>query len=89
MLGREEPAVTGFSLTALASIAVGLTIGATATVGATLVLEDQDDVAPSQHVPASSAPHLLNYGDRCYHGHCVPCTSTQDCLNKLPPWMHP
>jgi hypothetical protein len=88
MSGREEPAVTGFSLAALASIAAGLSIGAAATVGVTLVLEDHD-VPPAQRMPAPSAPHLLNYGDRCYHGHCIPCNSPQDCLNKLPPGLRP
>jgi len=30
----------------------------------------------------------VGYGDRCYHGHCLPCDSVQGCLNKLPPGLH-
>ncbi len=81
--------MTGFSLAALASLAAGVSIGAVATVGVTIVLEDHGDVAPAQRVSVSSTPHLLNYGDRCYHGHCIPCNSPQDCLNKLPPGLRP
>jgi hypothetical protein len=80
--------VTGFSLAAAASIAAGLSLGAAATVGVTLAVEHHN-VAPAQNVPTPSAPHLVEYGDRCYHGYCVPCNSPQDCLNKLPPGLRP
>jgi hypothetical protein len=76
--------MTGFTLVAVASIAAGLSIGAAATVGVTLALEDHS-IAPAQGPPTPSGPHLVQYGDRCYHGHCVPCDSVQGCLNKLPP----
>jgi hypothetical protein len=29
----------------------------------------------------------VQYGDRCYHGHCLPCDSVQGCVNKLPPLL--
>ncbi len=80
--------MTGFTLAAAASIAVGLSIGAAATVGVTLAVDDHN-VAPAQGVPTRSAPYLVQYGDRCWHGHCLPCDSKQDCLNKLPPEMRP
>jgi hypothetical protein len=83
--------MTGFSLAAAASIAVGLSIGAAATVGVTLAVEGHD-APPAQTPPAPqnpSGPYLVNYGDRCYHGHCLPCDSVQGCLNKLPPGLIP
>jgi hypothetical protein len=80
--------MTGFTLAAAASIAAGLSIGAAATVGVTLAVQDHS-APPAQGVPSQSGPHLVEYGDRCYHGHCVPCNSPQDCLNKLPPWLRP
>ena len=79
--------MSGFTLAA-ASIAAGLSIGAAAVVGVTLAVEDHD-VARAHRVLTPSAPHLVEYGDRCYHGHCLPCNGPQDCVNKLPPWLRP
>ncbi|MDT5116610.1 MAG: hypothetical protein QOE30_2349 [Mycobacterium sp.] len=64
----------GMTLAAAAGIAAGLMIGAAATVGVTLAVEDHSMV-PAQTPPATpipSGPFLVNYGDRCWHGHCVP-----------------
>ncbi|HSS25859.1 MAG TPA: DUF2613 domain-containing protein [Mycobacterium sp.] len=80
--------MTGFTLAAAASIAAGLSIGAAVTVGVTLAVEDHSTV-PAQGPPARSGPYLVEYGDRCYHGHCLPCDSVQGCLNKLPPELRP
>jgi hypothetical protein len=63
--------MSGFRLAAAASIAAGLSIGAATTVGVTLAVEDRD-VARAQRVPTPSTPHLVQYGDRCYQGHCLP-----------------
>jgi Protein of unknown function (DUF2613) len=63
--------MSGFTLAAAASIAAGLSIGAAAIVGVTLAVEDHD-VARAQRVRTPSAPHLVEYGDRCYQGHCLP-----------------
>ena len=78
--------MAGFTLAAAASIAVGLSIGAAATVGVTLALEavEGDGMAPTHRSPNPSGPYLVQYGDRCFHGHCLPCDSVQGCLNKLP-----
>ena len=76
--------MAGFTLTAAASIAAGLSIGAAATVGVTLAL-DNHSLAPAQSPPAPSGLYLVQYGERCFHGHCLPCDSLQGCLNKLPP----
>jgi hypothetical protein len=83
--GREEPAVSGFSLAALASIAAGLSLGAVATVGVTLAANDH---APAQVVPApaQSGPHLVEYGFRIP---ALPCNSVQSCKNRLPPGLRP
>jgi hypothetical protein len=65
--------MAGFSLAAVASIAAGLMIGAAATVGVTLA-EDHTGV-PARTAPATrspTGPYLVNYGSRCWHGHCVP-----------------
>jgi hypothetical protein len=64
----------GFTLAAAAGIVAGLAIGAAATVGVTLAVENHIMV-PVQTQPAvlsPSSPYLVNYGDRCWHGHCVP-----------------
>ncbi|SPM29375.1 DUF2613 family protein [Mycobacterium terramassiliense] len=66
--------MAGFSLAAAASIAVGLSLGAAATVGVTLAIDDHRQV-PSQTAPAvriPAGPYLVDYGSRCWHGHCVP-----------------
>jgi Protein of unknown function (DUF2613) len=78
----------GFTLAAAASIMAGLSIGAAVTIGVTLAVQDHS-VAPAPDVPRPSAPYLVDYGDRCYHGHCLPCNSPQSCLNKLPPGLRP
>ncbi|OBA83877.1 hypothetical protein A9W99_05565 [Mycobacterium sp. 1164966.3] len=89
--------MTGFSRGARAGIAAGLLIAAAATIGATA-----DDHMPAQRAPAPGAPHLVEYGGRCYGGYCVPavpaipappavpappCNSVQSCRNKLPPGL--
>ena len=64
--------MTGFTLAAAASIAVGLSIGAVATLGGTEAVADRGP-APAYGLPARSGPHLVEYGNRwCWHGHCVP-----------------
>ena len=80
--------MTGFTLAVAASIAAGLSIGAAATVGVTLAVQD-DSTVPAQAPPTPSAPYLVEYGDRCFHGHCLPCDSVQGCLNRLPPGLRP
>ena len=80
--------MTGFTLAAAASIAAGLSIGAVTTVGVTLAVEGHS-TAPALGPPTRSAPYLVEYGDRCFHGYCLPCNSKQDCLNKLPPGVRP
>jgi hypothetical protein len=62
--------MNGFTLAAVASIAAGLSIGAAATVGVTLAVQDHK-ATPVQGPPSPSAPYLVDYGDRCFHGHCV------------------
>jgi Protein of unknown function (DUF2613) len=62
--------MTGFTLAAVGSIAAGLSIGAAATVGVTLAVQDHK-VAPAPVVPTPSRPYLVQYGDRCWHGHCI------------------
>lgn len=82
--------MTGFTVTAAAaSIALGLSMGAAATVGVTVALEALEDhsITPAQPQPNRSSAHLVQYGDRCYHGHCLPCDSVQGCVNQLPPLL--
>ncbi|OBH11563.1 hypothetical protein [Mycobacterium sp. E1747] len=66
--------MTGFTLAAAASIAVGLTIGVTTTLGVTPAVADHGvtgvRVRPAALIPLE--PHLVQYGDRCFHGHCLP-----------------
>jgi hypothetical protein len=84
LTGREEPAVTGFSFAALASIAAGFSIGAVATVGVTLATADEHLPAQVVPAPAQSGPHLVEYGFRIP---APPCNSVQSCRNKLPPGL--
>ncbi|GBG38064.1 DUF2613 family protein [Mycobacterium montefiorense] len=66
--------MTGFALAAIAGVAAGLAIGAAATVGVTLTVEDHSR-APVQTQPAArslSVPYPVQYGDRCWRGHCIP-----------------
>jgi hypothetical protein len=79
--------MTGFTVAAAASIAAGLSIGAAATVGVTLAVEDHS-MAPARGPSTPSSPHLVQYGDRCINGHCLPCDSVQGCINKLPSLPH-
>jgi hypothetical protein len=81
---REEPTMSGFTLGAAASIAAGLSIGAAATVGVTLAVEHHD-VARAQHILTPSAPHLVQYGDRCYAGVCLPPIPEMPQIPELPP----
>jgi hypothetical protein len=64
----------GFALAAAVGIAAGLTIGAAATVGVTLTVEDHrmEPVPTAPAIPSPAGPYLVNYGSRCWHGHCVP-----------------
>jgi hypothetical protein len=83
--------MTGFTLAAAASIAAGLSIGAAVTVGVTVAVQDHS-TAPEQVLSPPrnpSGPYQVEYGDRCIHGHCLPCDSVQGCLNKLPPGLRP
>jgi len=63
--------MTGFTLAAAASIAVGLSLGAAATVGVTHAVADHA-MAPARFSPPPSGAHLVQYGERCWHAHCVP-----------------
>jgi hypothetical protein len=63
--------MSGFTLAAAASIAAGLSIGGVTIVGVTLAVEAYD-VAQVQRALTPPAPHPVEYGDRCYQGHCLP-----------------
>ncbi len=80
--------MTGLTLAAAASVAVGLSIGAAATIGVTLAADDHS-LAPPSTVPAPSGPDLVQYGDRCDHGHCVPCAGGQACMATFPQALRP
>ncbi|KAA1251929.1 DUF2613 family protein [Mycobacterium simiae] len=74
----------GFTLAAAASIAAGLSIGAAATVGVTLVVRGVS-MAPGQGVPAPAVTTVAPYGDRCVRDYCPPpCGETKPCLNARP-----
>ncbi len=69
--------MTGLTPTAAASIAVGLSIGAATTVGVTLAVGDHRMTpARGPSTPRNPpGPHQVQYGDRCFHGRCLPCDS--------------
>ncbi|ARR80447.1 hypothetical protein A5684_02580 [Mycobacterium intracellulare] len=62
--------MSGFTVAAAASIAVGLTIGVATTIGITLAVAD-DTAVPVQAPPRPAMPYQVQYGDRCFHGHCL------------------
>ncbi|MCV7028152.1 DUF2613 family protein [Mycobacterium sherrisii] len=66
--------MTGFALAAVTGVVAGLMIGAAATVGITLAVQDHgtmhEPAAPATRSP--TGPYLVNYGERCWHGHCIP-----------------
>ncbi|WP_374023340.1 DUF2613 family protein [Mycobacterium sp. HNNTM2301] len=66
--------MTGFPLAAAASIAVGLTVGVATTLGVTPAVADHGVTAVRVRpaAPNPLEPHLVQYGDRCFHGHCLP-----------------
>ena len=73
-----------FALLAVASIAAGLLFGAAAVLGVTLVAQGDTETF-NQGYEQSTGHTPVQYGDRCLHGHCFSCSSTQDCVpNKLP-----
>jgi hypothetical protein len=76
--------MTAFTLAAAAGIAAGLAIGAVATVGVTLAAEDHT-VVPARAPSSPSSHYLVQYGDRCIGGYCLPCDGPDDCLNQIPP----
>ena len=66
--------MTGFILAAAAIIVPALTIYAAAAASAPLAAEDHA-TGPSrapQGLLNRTGPYPVNYGDRCWHGHCVP-----------------
>lgn len=65
--------MAGFTLAATASVAAGLVLGVAATFGVTLAAESYADhgPAPAQSAPRPAGPSVVEYGDRCIHGHCL------------------
>ena len=65
--------MSGFTLAVAVSAAVGLSVGVGTTVGITLAVADQSLVpVPTVQSPALPAgPYQVEYGDRCFHGHCL------------------
>lgn len=66
--------MAGFTLAATASVAAGVVLGIAATVGVTLAAEsyaDRGAATPAQSSPRPAGPALVEYGDRCIHGHCL------------------
>jgi hypothetical protein len=74
-----------FVLPAAASMLADLLLGGAAGVGITLVARGQDKPALTQDDEKPSVSNRVEYGDRCFHGHCLPCDSKQSCLDELPP----
>jgi hypothetical protein len=67
------------ALRAWASIVAGLVLGAAAVFGVTLAVQ-QDARAAKPHRDPSPVLNLVEYGDRCFHGHCLPNCWHGHCL---------
>lgn len=74
-------AVNRFALRAVASIVAGLALGAAAVLGVTLALQQDARAAQPQGDPNPSVSNLVEYGDRCFHGHCLPQCWHGHCLH--------
>jgi Protein of unknown function (DUF2613) len=68
----KEPPTKRLALRAVASIVAGLVLGAAAVFGVTLIVQQDAGAAQPQRDPSPSVPNLVEYGDRCFHGHCLP-----------------
>jgi hypothetical protein len=74
-------ALNRFALRAVASIVAGLALGAAAVLGVTLALQQDARAAQPQGDPNPSVSNLVEYGDRCFHGHCLPQCWHGHCLH--------
>ncbi|WP_174814172.1 DUF2613 domain-containing protein [Mycobacterium kubicae] len=75
------PAMSRLSMVA-ASVAAGLSIGAAATVGATLVLQDSD-TPPAQGVHTPAVSNAVEYGDRCAQAPCAPAPAVVEPADRF------
>ena len=77
--------MSGFTM-AVASIAVGLSMGAVAAVGVTLAAEaGEAPPTPGPPVSRTPGPYLVDYGGRVPN---LPCNSVRGCLNQIPGLPH-
>ena len=65
--------MNGFTLAAAVSVAVGLSVGVATTVGITLAVADHRlvQVQTLQRPALPAGPYQVEYGDRCFHEHCL------------------
>ncbi|GFG73973.1 DUF2613 domain-containing protein [Mycobacterium botniense] len=85
----KKPSLRRLVPYAASSVVVGAILGAVAMFGGTFVVQHHGRAPQPPRDPNPSISHLVQYGNRCYHGHCLPCASKQECLNKLPPQLRP
>ncbi|OBK12412.1 DUF2613 domain-containing protein [Mycobacterium asiaticum] len=55
----------GFSLAAAFSVVAGLSLGAAATVGVTLMAQESESSPSVRKAPAPVVSTVVQYGDRC------------------------
>lgn len=70
-----------FLLPAAASVVAGLLLGAAAIVGITLLVQDRSEPTLTPANTESSVSSRVDYGDRCFHGHCLPECYHGHCLH--------
>jgi hypothetical protein len=76
-----------FLLPAVVSVLAGLLIGAVAVFGVTLVAQRDNGPTLRQDYEQVSVSNQVEYGDRCFHGHCLPCNSKRSCENFVRPYL--
>jgi hypothetical protein len=76
-----------FVLPAVVSVLAGLLIGAAAVFAITLVAQRDNEPTPRQDYEQVSVSNQVEYGDRCFHGHCLPCNSKWSCENLIRPYL--
>jgi hypothetical protein len=76
-----------FVLPAAVSVLAGALVGAAAVFGITLVAQGETEPTLTEGYEPSSVSNQVEYGDRCFHGHCLPCNSKQSCENFIRPYL--
>jgi hypothetical protein len=74
-------------LPAMVSVLAGLLLGGATVLGITLVAQSEEKPTLTRDYERSSPANQVEYGDRCFHGHCLPCNSKEECEDLIRPYL--